>query len=320
MSMNATQLAEFLGVSLQTVYTYIKNGIIVPENLDSWQIDSQYIISQEEADRVKELLRPDGLTTREVAELVGCEQRHVIDAINEGKLNVKVRDITKRKQYFVQDDEQLEQFKRSFKQEMKKSIKYHDPQKKLYLFQSFFHRADGTMARIMNLEEEKSIAIDQFAKNISLEDLKKKYEPARKYVHKKPIHKPGYVDFEFILPSHTKALTYDVIEYIIEEIGINNVVINIEEEKIKFSVKPSLLPIGSFIDDEVTGHLKRSLVKGSIIERKQDIYLDSDDRRVSGIVSTDVQERIQEMAKSEGISMEEMVGKLLKKTVLEEIM
>ena len=90
-------------------------------------------------------------------------------------------------------------------------------------------------------------------------------------------------------------------------------IVKIDDGNIHFYVKPTLIRIGGFINDEVIGHLKRNLSKGAIIERKQDIYLDSKDRRVSGIVSVNVQERIQEMAAKQGISMEEMVGRLLEK-------
>lgn len=313
--MNATQLAKYLGVSLQTIYTYIKNGVIVPENLNSWQIDNQYIISDEEAGRVKELLRPDGLTTKEVAEEIGCEQRHVISAIDEGRLNAKVRDITKRKQYFVQEDELLDEFKRSFKEEHKRVTKWHDSQHKLYLFQSFFHRTSGTIARIMNLDDLSQVATDQYGAAISIDKLQAEYDTVHEYKQIKGINKPGMCEIHFMLPSHVRALTYDFIEYVISEVGISNVDIKVEERTIIFSVKPSLYQKSDFFNDELIGHVRRNLQKGQLIERKNDFYLDSNDRRINGIVSLDVQQEIHTKAKNEGVSVEEMVGRLLEEVV-----
>src|SRR5690625_305565 len=252
--MNATELARYLELSVQTVYTYIQNGVIVPDNIDSWQIDNQYIISEEEAERVKELLRPDGLTTREVAERVGCEQRHVITAIEEGRLNARVRDITQRKQYFIQEDEKLEQFKQWFHHQHQQEMKISDSQKKLYLFQSFYHKTDGTLARITDLNDLSQVATNEKGAKISIEQLQEEYEPVHRYNQQKPIHKPGYCILDFIYPSHVKALTFDFIELVIGEIGINNCDIVIDENRITFSLKPTLLQI----DEDMILHAQRN--------------------------------------------------------------
>lgn len=39
-----------------------------------------------------------------------------------------------------------------------------------------------------------------------------------------------------------------------------------------------------------------SLIKGIVLERKDDVYFDSDDCGLSGIVPTNVQKKVQKMA------------------------
>ncbi|MED4128506.1 hypothetical protein [Shouchella miscanthi] len=86
--------------------TYIKESLLVPENLDSWHIEGQYVIPEEQVYELKARLYPGGLSTKEAALEVGkgCKPYHILTAINKKQLNVNTSNVLNKTVHYVIED------------------------------------------------------------------------------------------------------------------------------------------------------------------------------------------------------------------------
>ncbi|WP_368502828.1 DNA-binding protein (plasmid) [Alkalihalophilus sp. As8PL] len=313
--MNAKAAAEILNVSLTTISTYIKEGILIPDNMDSWHIEGEYIIPDEQVSELKEKLYPGGLTTKQTSEYVGngCKPYQILTAINKGELSVKVSNVLSKPVYYVQEDERLQQFKEKFLSKKNKSKKHFDSQQRIFLYQSYRNKQSGEMVRVMSIDKEEGYALNAMGERIPLTQLPLNYEPLTTYNIGKLNNRIGEVTFSFILPSHVRALTYTFIERIAEQSGVRNYSIEETDQKLIVKCKPFLIRFdeGS-VDHELLEHAKRSLISGKLQERKEDFFFASTDRKVSLVLDEELFASMEEKAKFEGIDVENYIQEKLK--------
>lgn len=311
--LNATQLAEYLGVSISTISSYIKKGIIIPDNIETWKIDGEYRVTGERAKEIKQSLFPDGLSVRETVEYVGgvCKSHHVHKAIKEKRLNAIGVQIGTRTNYYVQKDELLEAFKESMNE--KRQMTYYDPKRRLYLYQSFFHSDPAETIRIMDIDHLNGYASSQTGEKFTLDDVvtfKMKYA----YHSGNYINIPGTINFSFSTPSSVNDLTYTFIEIVIQQIGLRNVSIQHLNETIRFFTKPFAFIKGDMdnsLYDRLLSLSKSALTKGDMIQRSSDVVFTSDDKRIELIVSSARYEQLETLAKSTNQTVEDyLVTKL----------
>ncbi|WEG19185.1 DNA-binding protein (plasmid) [Alkalihalophilus pseudofirmus] len=316
--MNAKAAAEILNVSLTTISTYIKEGLLIPDNMNSWHIEGEYIIPDDQVNELKEKLYPGGLTTKQTSEYVGngCKPYQVLNAINKGLLTVKVSDVLSKPVYYVQEDDKLEQFKHTFHIKKDKNQKHFDSQQRIFLYQSYRDKESGEVVRVMSIDKEEGYALNAMGERISLTHLSLHYEPLTDYHIGKLNNRIGDVTFSFIMPSHIRALTYKFIEKIAEESGVRNYSIEETDQKLIVKCKPFLIRFDeSSVDHELLDHAKRSLIKGKVQERKEDFFFASTDRKVSLVLEDEMFSEIEKRAKNEGLDVDTFISKTLRTTL-----
>ncbi|WP_100374758.1 DNA-binding protein [Bacillus sp. FJAT-45037] len=319
--MNAKAAAEILRVSLTTISTYIKEGVLIPDNMDSWHIEGEYIIPDEQVVELKERLYPGGLTTKQTSEYVGngCKPYQILAAINKEELTVKVSNVLSKPVYYVQEDERLEQFKQKFLSKKNRNKKHFDSQQRIFLYQSYRDKQSGEVVRVMSIDKEEGYALNAMAERVPLTQLPFNYEPLTTYNIGKLNNRIGEVTFSFIIPSHIRALTYAFIEKIAEESGVRNYSIEETDQKLIVKCKPFLIRFdeGS-VDHDLLEHAKRSLVSGKVQERKEDFFFASTDRKVSLVLDEDLFAKMEEKAKVEGMNLETFIQEKLYRLLKEE--
>ncbi|WP_100374795.1 DNA-binding protein [Bacillus sp. FJAT-45037] len=316
--MNAKAAADILSVSLTTISTYIKEGILIPDNMDSWHIEGEYIIPDEQVDMLKEKLYPGGLTTKQTSDYVGngCKPYQILAAINKEELTVKVSNVLSKPVYYVQEDEKLEQFKQKFLSKKKKSEKHFDSQQRIFLYQSYRDNQSGEVVRVMSIDKEEGYALNAMGERIPLAQLPLHYEPLTTYNIGKLNNRIGEVTFSFIVPSHIRALTFTFIEKIAEQSGVRNYFIEETDQKLIVKCKPFLIRFdeGS-VDHDLLEHAKRSLVSGKIQERKEDFFFASTDRKVNVVLEEKLFLEVEKRAKNEGIDVDIFINKTIRDAV-----
>lgn len=308
--MNAKEAATILHVSMTTISTYIKEGLLVPENLDSWHIEGQYVIPVEQVYELKACLYPGGLSTKEAALEVGkgCKPYHILTAINKNQLNVNTSNVLNKTVYYVIEDASFEQFKENFHRARQTQAKHFDSQRQLFRFQSHRHRETGEVVRIIAIDKEEGYAVDSMGTKVSLLTLPIEYEPLTAYQIGKLNNRTGQVEFQFAKPTHIHSMTYTLIEQIAAQSGVRNYTITEETNRIVITCKPFLLRFEEGKTDyELIEHAKRGLVKGELQERKEDYFFASTDRKVTITLGEEEYYYIRNLASEHNVPVEEII-------------
>src|SRR5690625_3330015 len=127
----------------------VRRGEIVPINKEDWQIDGEYLFSDEEVERVKDEFKKPGLTIREVAERLNISQARVYQLIRREKdpLHTVQQFYNGKDRHFVTEAELIAFRERNhFNVDVKKNMvsKKHN----VYLFQLFMNNRTDEFARI----------------------------------------------------------------------------------------------------------------------------------------------------------------------------
>ncbi|MFS0788787.1 hypothetical protein ABC345_20700 [Shouchella sp. 1P09AA] len=314
--MNAREAAAILHVSMTTISTYIKEGLLVPENLDSWHIEGQYVIPEEQVYELRARLYPGGLSTKEAALEVGkgCKPYHILTAINKNQVNVNTSNVLNKTAYYVIEDTSFDQFKENFHRARQTQTKHFDSQRQLFRYQSHRHKKTGEVVRIMAIDKEEGYAVDSLGTKVSLLTLPIEYDPLTLYHIGKLNNRTGQVEFQFAKPTHIRSMTYTLIEQIAAQSGVRNYSITEEENKIVITCKPFLLRFEEGDNHyELIEHAKRGLVKGELQERKEDYFFASTDRKVTVTLGEEEYKKLSELTLNHNCTIEDLVRKNLMK-------
>ncbi|MFC4404423.1 helix-turn-helix domain-containing protein [Gracilibacillus xinjiangensis] len=299
-------LASFLQISEQTIYSLVKREEIVPINKQDWTIDGTYYFSSETAEKLKEYYTKPGLTNKDVAERLNVSLSTAQKLIKAGEIPSFTKTYLGREITFV-DEEDLTVYESKYKKEQRTPL--YVKETGTYLFQTFLHQATGEIARVVTIGREgRVIAITERGNYLNYDELNEQgYRPQYKLGYQKAINKRGYAIFQFIKPAHLHSVIYQLIEKLFLTVGVQNCKVRVEEEMIELLVKPIQLPFDQQINPEEIQLLKQSMIKGKVIERHQGILLDSDEVTIHTVIPSELKKRVQQIAKSKDIKIEEFV-------------
>lgn len=311
---STTEAAEFLEVTPNTIYQYIKNKILNPCNLEEFEYSRQYLFTHEELERVKKEFFKPGLTTTEVSKILNVKPHTVFTYIKEGKLPAEKKEYKGRLIYFIQEKD-LSNFQSTLQQRQKNSrrsfyLKSHN----ICLFQLFIHTDTNQKARIIELSK-KDIVLqfeDGRFETISLHNFSESCFSPAYTISSELIHRKGEVTFKFPKPRTIEAISYFFIDYLFQHVGYSNMMISEKNEMITVKVKPVSLHI-SQEESDLLDLMKQSLVNGELIEGPKFVRLISPTTslHIKEIPRT-LKEKIKEKSKKEHTSMEQVVVSILK--------
>ncbi|SDJ10868.1 helix-turn-helix domain-containing protein [Alteribacillus bidgolensis] len=305
-------LAELLDVTEATIYKYIRDGKVVPYNKSTWTIDGEYRFSEEETLKLIDAQEEKpGLSTKDVADRLGITAYTVSRHIKNGVLPAKRKKYKGLERYFVSEED----FKTyALKVQSKKQEKLYDEELGFYLFQPLYNQHGDLAARVVNLEEPLIQSIN--GEYFSIEEAKElSYEGERKKLFEgKKVRKPGFVIFSFPTTDNIHSSFYIFMDYIMNQVGLHNVVVKQNSSTITFSVRSYDLTISKETEQlhiEIEEMINNYMIQGSFIQREKSIYLNSETDTIQAYIKTATKEKLKKEAIKVGVSMNEYVGNVL---------
>ncbi|MDP5276152.1 helix-turn-helix domain-containing protein [Chengkuizengella axinellae] len=316
--MTTKEVADYLGLQMQTIHGYVQNKRLIPWNYDTWKIDGTYLFERLEVEKLKTEVQKPGLTTSDVLEFL--KQKDIF--VSEATLNTKIRSnevpaemlkFRNRDTYFIKEED-LDSIVEIFKNHRKRA-RFFNKKLGYYLFQPIINKATGEVARVIELNDSEGFAITTTEKKIEISDLKiQGFEPQINIKNVKN-NKKGYITFEFPRPRQIQSNIFNVLDILIKESGINNIRLDSTEFEIKIEVKPVQIHLDKSLHQEEIELLNSSLIDGVIIDRPNGIVLHSKLTSFLAYGSMQLKEEVKKYAKKENLSLEEFVIKSLEEAV-----
>lgn len=308
------EVATHLNVTETTIYSYIQQGKIIPFNLEDWKIDGEYRFDLEELERVKKATAPPGLTTKQVAAILNVSRSTVTTYIKEAKIPATLQVYKGRERYFI-DEEKLEGVKGDLeKEKLQKNTSIYNKILGVALFQLLKKETEEKTeyARVMELVDGKAM-IENGEKVVLEEDsgYKKVYDVTKpKYIQRK-----GYVTFEFPKPAQVQSSIFKLIDELYKHVGHKNMKMTVTEKTIIVQVKSVLLPFTKNTHIDFIDLLKAHIKEGEVKVRRDDVFLETRMEWVQTYVDKVIKERLQEIAKGQDVTIDELVAKLLEDAI-----
>lgn len=313
-SFTTNEAAEFLDVTTNTIYQYIKQDILRPSNLEEFKYSREYKFTQEELERVQSLFKKPGLTTTEVGKLLNVKPHTVFTYIKEGKLPAVQKEYKGRMIYFIKEEDAAH-FQQSLQQKQKVSRQsFYVKPYSVALYQLFTHEESHKKARIVELSKKEAIVQfdDGNIETVPLQSFTEQMFQPVYAVRKEKLHRKGKITFKFPKPRNIHAVSYYLIDLFFQQVGFPNMMIIEKNEMVLIEVKPLVLELSQEQSD-VLDLMKQSLVDGELIEGPAYVRL------ISPMVPLHIKEiprtlkdQIKEKAKKEQTSMEQAVIRILK--------
>lgn len=314
--LTTNEVAKILDKSVNTIYKYVKEKKLRPVYEDSWQIDQTLLFRRKDVEKLRELLKKPGLTTGEVANKLNLHISTVNSYVKKGILHAEKHYHIGlgREVYFVKEEE-LERFKNNH-QSPNDAKKFFIRDGEFYLFQLFNHPTTNEWGRIIELVNDDGKIMTEQGRTLSLSQalnegfLPTYYVPEHEFIHQK-----GYAVFQFPKPQHISSPIYNVVDLFYQQYGRKNIRMIVEQEQIHIEVKPKFLELDPDQYHAEFKVLDKHLVDGKILKRHNGIYIDSDLESIVVHVRTAIKEKVKQQAETEGLTMDEYVGKLIKEKV-----
>lgn len=302
--LSTKEVAKKLGVTVTTVYNYVKNKKLTPV-YDDWTVDETMLFYESDVERLLNQ-RPIGYTTSQVAKRLGVHQTTISKQIKEGKIPAEKIRYRGRMTYFVQE-ETLKKLEQKYLSDKEKSFFYH-PKWGYYLFQSFVNEHTKEKARVIELNKDSGFLITDSGKKVAFEHVKEQgFIPLEYFPEKKFINKPGYVHFRFEIPASLHSSIYEVIELFYRSVGHKNMKVYVSDGFIDIHIKPFLL----HKNEEYFVLLEEHLISGSVKQRHNGILLDSGMERITIYPTTAQKKKIKTLADKQNMTLNEFILKIV---------
>lgn len=305
--LSTKEVAEYLGVSVTTIYQYVKNKKIKPVYED-WTIDETMLFYLSDVDELKNE-RPSGYTTAQVADELGVHQTTIAKQIKDGKIKASKVKYRGRMTYFVSEDV-LKELKQSYGNNHWNRDSFYQKSWGYYLFQSFQNDTTKEFARVMSVTKDSGYIVTDNGKQIEFEQLREQgFYPNEEFPIQKRLNKPGYVSFLFEQPSSFHSPIYEVIESFYRTVGYKNMYVYLEKDVIHLHIKPFLWK-GK---DEYFSLLEDHVIEGSVKKRHNGILLDSGQDRLTIYLPREQKKALQKEARGNKITIDEVISRLVEK-------
>lgn len=306
------EVADYLNVSVQTIYKYIREKKLVPIYEDSWQIDETHLFKREDVIALKETLKKPGLTTGEVAKQLQVHPTTVFSYIKRGDLQAEKKPYKGRELYFI-TEEALERFKVKHPLQKKREQKrFYSKPLHVYLYQKVYHQQDRVMGRIMELNGDGGKVWTEQGEIFPLKELKERGFIFQRYKERPYITKKGYVSFSFKKPSHIAAPVFNVIELFYSKLSYRNMKLTEKDDVINLEVKPCLLE--DIYEDTHVYEIKllENHIKDGIMEKRHNgLLIDNNLELLTVHISKEKKHKLKKLAQKQYLSLEQYVLKLI---------
>nr|WP_088328025.1 helix-turn-helix domain-containing protein [Bacillus cereus] len=308
------EAANLLGVTVQTILKKEKDGLIECVYKDNWKQFGSKIFYLEDIERLKNKNEVNGLSTKEVAEILNVAPSTIFTYIKSGKLPATM--VEKRgKQVYIIDEEELEIFMLDYektKTKERKTFITKIQDEDIYLYQLLTHKHTGKTARVIEINgaDGKILTEDEEIFPLSTyKDRDYSFEPFQKQV---VITKRGYLSFSFKKPQLFHSITYNLINLFYKELGVTNMRLNISSDTINLEIKPFVFEVDPLQFQEEIKYLHSHMKSGTILPHVEGIYFKSNVEPLTFHVDHQFKQKVVQMAAGAGMGQEEFLLQAVK--------
>lgn len=308
--------ASYLNVAEVTIHKYVKDGLLEPV-FKNWKNDGTKLFFLEDVQKLEgKLKRPGGMTISEIAKRLGISNSHILKHIKSGKLVAKKHIYKGKETYFI-ESEIAEEFIKNIQitSRNKKQYSIQIDGTEYFLYQKLSHSYDDSKAaRIIDVQYGKVITNQEEV--ISLQEaIEQGYEMTSTIRKGKYISTKGSVRFEFMKPRMNDSMLFVIIDWFYTHITPSNMNINIVDNVVIVSVKPSTLLVDTMYFQEEIQYLNKHLIEGSLSIREDKVILRSDWDSIKFYLREHEKEKLQQLAKEQSISLEQLCENLIRKSL-----
>jgi DNA-binding transcriptional MerR regulator len=314
--LKTNEVANLLGVSISTIYKYVKEKKLTPVYQDKWRIDESLLFRPKEVEKLKDEFKKPGLTTGEVATKLNIHPTTVSSYIAKGILPATKKLYKGRELYFI-EQEDLDRFQENQRTNKREKKQFYSKTKGFFLFQVLTNERTNEKARIMEFDGQDGKAITEDGRILSLTQLKEEgFTKKQKLVEKKYITKRGFAVIELPKPNYINSPVFSIIEAFYQHLGPQNIKINSEKEYIYIEVKPIF--IEGFTEElyqKEISIIEKHLKEGKLEVRHNGIIIDSDLEPLTLHIPSALKQSVVQNSKDQGLTIEEYTTKILQEIV-----
>ncbi|EJQ37622.1 excisionase family DNA binding domain-containing protein [Bacillus cereus BAG5X1-1] len=308
------EAANLLGVTVQTILKKEKDGLIECVYKDNWKQFGSKIFYLEDIERLKNIEKVEGFSTKEAAEILNVAPSTVFTYIKSGKLPASK--IEKRgKEVYVIDKEDLEAFQLNYEKTTTKERKTFITKvqdEDIYLYQLLTYQHTGKTARVIEINGTDGKILTEDEEIFPLSTYKEhdySFEPFQKQA---VITKRGYLSFSFKKPQLFNSITYNLINLFYKELGVINMRLNISSDTIRLEIKPFVLQVEPLQFQEEIKYLHSHMKSGTILPHVEGIYFKSNVEPLTFHADHEFKQKVVQMAADAGMGQEEFLLQAVK--------
>ncbi|WP_163537381.1 helix-turn-helix domain-containing protein [Gracilibacillus sp. YIM 98692] len=316
--LTTNEVVGILGLHKETVLRYAREGKLktVPDH-PTFPIRKQKLFYKEDVFTFKEKQKKKGLTVSEVAEQLNVTNVMVHHYIKEGKIKGEKEDFRSLGRYLIQPEEVQEFLQKENRAATATTTKYYKTKQNVYLFQPYVQTGSQNLARVIELSKESIWLLTEDGERLTHDTAKEQhFKPIQSLVNKPYIQKKGKLTFSFPYQTDINHRLYDVIDWLMKELGYKNMQVKKIGSTIKILVRSTFIKSHNHID--FAEILKEYCQSGTVELHPNGILLDSDYQYISAYVPSDIKEWIEKQSQEKGISQSDFIEDCLRKAKTKE--
>lgn len=311
-------IMEATGIARATISQKIQLNEFKPCNREYMHMDGGYLFEPQEYQRIVEKYKKVGLTTGEVAKMLGYSISTVHKLIEREELPVIEKAYGKQMRKFIKNEDVLSYIEQHGKKDTSTIYFEKEDGTHYFLYQPLTYNSKD--ARIIELEANGNGKVLLFTgEEITLDEAERiGYTPSIVLEDKAYNNKKGWVDFEFQIPKYFNSPIFTIMELLFTYAGYKNIQVSVNDITLIVSVKPVILEnFGITNDVEEVGLMKQCLKSGQIRQHRKGLVLQSNLVDVPATFEVELKLEMEEIVKNseQYSSMKEFIALAVKEKI-----
>lgn len=314
------QVANLAGMTRNSIYYYIQKGSLSPVYKDKWQQDGTLLFDEEAVEEFLETHKRKGMSTGEVAKLLGVTNPQVLSFIEKGWLKSERVSYGKMERNFI-PEQALEDFKAAHADKIRKEKRMITKDKRYAIYQLLVEPLSSQYGRIVSIQDDGLDGMVQFANGsmLTLGECKQRgYEPAYEMSKTHYSKKPGTVTLQTEIPSNIGHTFYKIIDMLYQSLGTKNVKVDWSDDSIRLYVKPMLMELSDKereLKSSVCESITDYIIEGTCLERHNGWLFYNHLESLNCFVKSDTKQALLEKASEQNITLTELLQTIIENYV-----
>lgn len=305
-------VAEILNVHRETVLRYAREGRLnaVPDH-PTFPLRRHKLFDEEDVLSFKAAQVIKGYTVPQMAERLQISTTKVHRLIKEGELMATKEPFKAHGRYII-DKESADRYIESKGTMQSTPPSYYNLKQQTYMYQPFIRTGTNQLIRVMDIDNQETLFQTKDQHILSFNEATAlHYKPLQPLVKKTYIQKKGDVCFQFQHPLSLNDRVYDVIDWLMAEVGYLNLDIQSDNGSILLSVKECTLETNQSY--EFITYLQKRCIDGDVHMNDRFIAFISNEQYTALLLHKEIQSELKAMAKETNTSLSSVIAELVKK-------